>query len=84
MTIHKVLYTRDDVERLYVSRKAGRRGLTSTEDNVDTSIQRLKDYIEKTKEYWYMRQNQHWQHDDQHNYNNSKRKMWRKTTLLAL
>ena len=31
----------------YVSRKEGGRGLTSIEDNVDTSILRLGDYIEK-------------------------------------
>ena len=46
-TIHKVLHPRDDVDRLYVSRKEGRRGLASIEDNVDASIQRLEDYIEK-------------------------------------
>ena len=46
MTIRKALYIRDDIDRLYVSRKEGR-GLTSTEDSVDASIQRLEDYIEK-------------------------------------
>ena len=33
-----------------VSRKEGRRGLTSIEDDVDTSIQRLDDDIEKHEE----------------------------------
>ena len=47
MTMHKALYPRDDVDRLYVSRKEGGRGLTSIEDSVDVSIQRLEDYIEK-------------------------------------
>ena len=47
MTIHKALHPRDDVNRLYVSRKEGGRGLTSIEDTVDASIQRLEDYIEK-------------------------------------
>ena len=47
MTIHKVLHPRDDVYRLYVSRKEGERGLASIEDSVDASIQRLEDYIEK-------------------------------------
>ena len=47
MTMHKALYPRDDVDRLYVSRKEGGRGLASTEDTVDTSIQRFEDYIEK-------------------------------------
>ena len=47
MTMHKALHPRDDVDRLYVPRKEGGRGLTSIEDSVDTSIQRLEDYIEK-------------------------------------
>ena len=47
MTMHKPLYPRDDVDRLYVSRKEGGRGLASTEDSVDASIQRLEDYIQK-------------------------------------
>ena len=47
MTIHKVLHPRDDVNRLYVSRKEGGRELASIEDSVDASIQRLKDHIQK-------------------------------------
>ena len=47
MTMHKVLHPRDDVDRLNVSRKEGGKGLTSIEDSVDASIQRLEDYIEK-------------------------------------
>ncbi len=47
MTMHKALHPRDDVDRLYVSRKEGGRGLASIEDSVDASIQRLKDYIQK-------------------------------------
>ena len=47
MTMHKALHPRDDVDRLYVSRKEGGRGLSSIEDSVDASIQRLEDYIEK-------------------------------------
>ena len=47
MTMHKALHPRDDVDRLYVSRKEGGRGLDSIEDTVDASIQRLEDYIEK-------------------------------------
>ena len=49
MTMHKALHPRDDVNRLYVSRKEGGRGLASIEDTVDASIQRLEDYIEKHK-----------------------------------
>ena len=47
MTMYKALHPRNDVERLYVSRKEGGRGLASIEDSVDTSIQWLKDYIQK-------------------------------------
>ena len=47
MTMHKALHPRDDVDRLYVSRKEGGRGLTSIEDSVDTSIHRLENYIQK-------------------------------------
>ena len=47
MTMHKALHLRDDVDRLNVPRKEGGRGLTSIEDSVDTSIQRLEDYTEK-------------------------------------
>ena len=47
MTMHKALHPRDDVDRLYVSRKEGGRGLASIEDSVDASIQRLEDYVEK-------------------------------------
>ena len=35
------------MDRLYVPRKEGGRGRASIEDSVETSIQRLEDYIEK-------------------------------------
>ena len=38
MTMHKALHPRDDVDRLYVSRKEGGRGLASIEDSDDASI----------------------------------------------
>ena len=47
MTMHKGLHLKDDVHRLYVPRKEGRRGLTNIENGVDSSIQRLEDYTEK-------------------------------------
>ena len=47
MTMHKALHPRDDVDRLYISRKWRGRGFSSIEDCVDASIQRLEDYIEK-------------------------------------
>ena len=47
MTMHKALHLRDDIDRLYLSRKEGGRGLSSNEDSVDASIQWLEDYIQK-------------------------------------
>ena len=47
MTMHNALHPRDDVDKLYVPRKERGRGLARIEDNVDASIQRLEDYIEK-------------------------------------
>ena len=47
MTMHKALHPRDDVDRLYASRKEGGRGLASIEDTVGTSIHRLENYIQK-------------------------------------
>ena len=47
--MHKALHPRDDLDRLYVPRKEGGRGLASIEDSVETSIRRIEDYIEKQK-----------------------------------
>ena len=47
MTMHKVLHPRDDIDRQYVSRKEGGKGLASIEDSIDASIQQLEDYIGK-------------------------------------
>ena len=47
MTMHKALHPRDDVDRLYVSRKEGGTGFASIEDTVDASLKLLEDYIEK-------------------------------------
>ena len=47
MTMHKALHPRDDVDRLFVYRKEGGRGLAWIEDCVDASRQRLDDYMEK-------------------------------------
>ena len=35
MTMHKALHLRDDIDRLYVSRKDEGRGIASTEDSYD-------------------------------------------------
>ena len=47
MTVHKALHLRGNVDRLYVSRKEGGRGLASIENSIDASIQRLEDYMEE-------------------------------------
>ena len=48
MTMHKTFHPRDDIYRLYMSRKEGGRGLASIEDSVDISIQRLERLQRKT------------------------------------
>ena len=47
MTMHKALHLRDDVDRLYVSRKESGKWLSRIEDCVDAST--LEDYIKKSK-----------------------------------
>ena len=47
MTMHKAFYLRDDVNRLYVSRKEEGRGFANIEDGVDTSIEGYEEYIRK-------------------------------------
>ena len=47
MIMHKALHPRDDVNRLYVSTKEGRRGLASIEESIDALIWWLEDYREK-------------------------------------
>ena len=49
MTMHKALNLRDGIDRRYVSRKEGGRGLASVDDVVDVSARRLEDYIKKRK-----------------------------------
>ena len=51
MTMHKALHPRDDIDRQYVSRKEGRRGLASINDCIDASIQELEEYIKKSNEW---------------------------------
>ena len=49
MTMHEALHPTDDVDTLYVLRKKIGSGFASIEDSVDTTIQRLEDYLEKHK-----------------------------------
>ena len=45
--MYKALHPRAEVDKLYVSRKEGGRGIASIEDSIDESIQRFEDYIQK-------------------------------------
>ena len=49
MIMLKALHPRDHVDSLHVSRKEEGRRLTSIEESVDASIQRLEDYIDKRR-----------------------------------
>ena len=64
MTMYKALRPRDDVDRLYVSRKEIGSGFANIENSVDSSIQRLEDPIEKYGENDYSCQIQYWQNED--------------------
>ena len=46
MAMQKALHHGNDIDSQYVLRKGGR-GLTSIEDNVNASIQRLENYLKK-------------------------------------
>ena len=50
MIMYKVLHPRDDIDRLYISRKEVDRELTSIDDYVDASIQGLDKYIKNNRE----------------------------------
>ena len=50
LTMHKAFHPKDDVDRLYVGRKDGGRGLISTEECVENAVLGLRGYVEKSKE----------------------------------
>ena len=84
MTMHKAQPPRDDVERQYVSRKEGGRGLASIEDYVEASIQRLEDCIKKTRARTnYNHQKRYGQHDRRKNDKNEETKNGRKNNSLS-
>ena len=84
MTMHQALHLRDDVDRIYVSRKEGRIGLASIEDSVDASIQRLEDYGEKHKEVLITAIRKDTDKTMANRINVTREKMRRNTTLQAL
>ena len=50
MMNHEVLHSRDDHDRLYLSRKGNESRLASIEDSVDSSIRGLEIYIKRRDE----------------------------------
>ena len=73
--MHKALHPRDDIDRLYMSRKEGR-GHTTIEDSVAASIQGVEKYIKKELRKAYYSDQKHT--DQQNNY---KTEIGRKTTV---
>ena len=83
MTIHKAIYTREDIDRLYVSRKKGGRGLTSIEDSVDAPIKRLEDYMEKRRDCLITATRNDTNHTMTNNENNKKAKKWEEKQIYG-
>ena len=81
MTMHKALHLIDDVDRLYVSRKEGGRGLTSIEDSSYASMLRLKNYIKMQRDTDSSDQNQYRPYEGQQKKHIKKTKMRWKTTV---
>ena len=52
MTIHGALHPRSDVDRIYIPRKEGGRGLLSVQDCVEAEEMSLSKYIEESSEEW--------------------------------
>ena len=50
MTMHQVLHSRGDKDKLCVSRKQRRRWLANVEHCIDASLQGFEDYVKKNKE----------------------------------
>ena len=48
LKMHKAFYPKDDVDRLYIGRKDGGRGLSSIDDCVEKSVLGLRAYVEKS------------------------------------
>ena len=49
-TIYGALHPKSDVDRLYIPRKEGGRGLISIEDSVELAIRGLEVYVHRSKE----------------------------------
>ena len=51
-TIYGALHPKSDVDRLYIPRKEGRRGLISIQDCVELAIRGLEEYVHGSEERW--------------------------------
>ena len=71
--MHKALHPRDDIDRLYVSRKGG-----EELPSLKITLRQLKKEQRKAN---YIDEKQHKQHKCQKNHNNKKIKIGRKTTV---
>ena len=49
MIMHKTLHPRDDIDRLYMSRKEGERGFDNIKDCFDGSIKNLRTSLKRAK-----------------------------------
>ena len=84
MTMHKALHPRDNVDRLYVSRKEGGKGLASIEDSIDASIQRLEDYMEEHERGLITTIRNDTDNTIDNRMTTSRKQKWEKTTLWPL
>ena len=50
MTMHKALHPKINVDRLYISRNEGDRGVLSVEDTIEASKIELEIYVQESKE----------------------------------
>ena len=50
MTMHRILNPKSDVDRIYLSRKEGRKGLISVEDKLKMAILGLERYVLTSEE----------------------------------
>ena len=77
----KALHPRDDIDRLYVSRKGEGRGFANIEDNVDASKWGLKDYIKRNKKKTLITATRNSIDKDKQNNNNWETEKGGKTTV---
>ena len=78
MTIHKALHPRDDVDRLFISRKREEEHLPALKTAL---THRYNDSRKARRRTDNSHQKRYWHHDRQQNNNNWETKMGRKTTL---